>query len=218
MREYVEASRFPLVRIGGVPVPKLVLGHLPFVGESYQGVKKNQEYCEKFSHVENTIRILKRAVNDYGVTVVATMPATEGRLSTLLLDAIKEVIKATSVEIAGVPCFRIPLRVGDKSIDDYRRWITYYEIEKKTVGEDLLKRYVEDPILQCREGWRERFPKALTRIQPYNREEVQRLCEVHLAVFRKKNRERRFLSKTRFTYSKRNIKFSYNLRKNWAPQ
>ena len=175
MRGYVEASRFPLARVGGLPVPKLVLGHLPFVGESYQGVKKNQEYYERFSHVENTIKILKKAINDYGVTVVASTPATEGKLPALLLDAIKETIKATSVEIALIPCFRIPLRIGEKPIDDYRRWITYYEIERKPVGEELLEKYIADPILQCREGWKEKFPKALTQLGPYCEEEVQKL-------------------------------------------
>lgn len=164
-----------LITVGNVSVPNLILGHLPFVGESYQGVEKNQEYCERFLKVENTTKILKKAVEDFGVTAIANTPSTEGKLSELLLEAINETIKATSVEIALIPCFRIPLRVGEKPIDDYRRWITYFEIEKKNTCEDLLKRYVEDPILQCREGWKEKFPKALKQLQPYDREEIKTL-------------------------------------------
>jgi hypothetical protein len=118
---------------------------------------------------------LKKAVKEYGVTVIASAPSTEGKLSALLLEAIRETINATSVEIALIPCFRIPLRIGDKPIDDYRRWITYYEIERKNMREDLLETYVEDPILQCREGWKIKFQEALKQLQPYDREEIRTL-------------------------------------------
>lgn len=175
MKRYDQASNLPLINVGGVSVPKLILGHLPFVGESYQGVEKNQEYRERFSKVENTVKIMKKAVEEYGITAIANTPSTEGKLSELLLEAIKETIKATSVEIALISCFMIPLRVCNKPIDDYRRWITYYEIEKKNTGEELLRRYVEDPILQSRDGWKERFPKALEQLHPYNREEIKTL-------------------------------------------
>ena len=164
-----------MINLGSASIPNLILGHLPFVGESYQGVEKNQEYCERFLRVENTVNILKKAVIEYGISVIANTPPTEGKLPALLLEAVRTTIKATSVEIALIPCFRIPLRVGDKPIDDYRRWITYYEIERKNIGEELLKRYVEDPILQCREGWKEKFPKALKQFRPYNREEIKTL-------------------------------------------
>ena len=57
MKSYVEASRFPLTEINGIPIPRLILGHLPFIGESYQGPEKNQMYINRFSNVENTIKI-----------------------------------------------------------------------------------------------------------------------------------------------------------------
>jgi len=174
MRKYTDASQFSHVSVSGMPVPRVILGHLPFVGESYQGIMKNQEYCERFSHVENIVKILKKAVNEYGVTVFANAPAVEGRPA-ILLDAIKYTIKATSVEMALIPCFMIPLRIGDQPIDDYRRWITYYEIERKIAGKETNEKYVEDPILLCRKGWNERFSKALTQLHPYDKEEIRKM-------------------------------------------
>ncbi|MDQ1281527.1 MAG: hypothetical protein QG670_2792, partial [Thermoproteota archaeon] len=99
-----------------------------------------------------TIRILKKAIEDYGITAVAATPTTEGRLYALLLEAVKKARNATSIDMALVPCFRIPLKIDDKPLDDYRRWITYYEIEIKSYGERLLEKYTQDPILLCRDG------------------------------------------------------------------
>jgi hypothetical protein len=175
MQRYDQASDLPFSNVGGVSVPKLILGHLPFVGESYQGAAKNRAYRERFAKVENTVTIMKKAVEEYGVTAFAHMPSTEGTRSERLVEAIRETMKATSVEIALIPCFRIPLQAGDESIDDYRRWVTYYAIEKEHTGDALLGRYVDDPILQARAGWEERFPTALAQLPPYDREEIKTL-------------------------------------------
>ncbi len=172
---YAEALRFPFVEISGVPVPRLILGHLPFLGESYQGTQRNREYSERFSDARKTVGILCRVVREYGITVVAATPATEGRLSALFLDAVKDAIHRTSVEIALVPCLRIPITIDGEPLDDYRRWLTYYHIEKDLAGKKIVKRYVEDPILLCRRKWRERFLHALAHLRPYLEEDITRL-------------------------------------------
>ena len=107
---------------------------------------------------------MTKAVEEYGVMVIANTPSTDGKMASLLLEAIRKTSKATSVEIALISCFQIPLKVGDKSIDDYRRWKTYYEIERTILGQELLRRYLKDPILQCRVGWRKKFLKALAQL------------------------------------------------------
>jgi hypothetical protein len=144
------------------------------VGESYQGVEKNQEYRERFSTVENIVKIMKKAVEAYGITTFANTPSTDGKLSERLLEAIKSTIKAVSSEITLIPCFRIPLSVGDTPIDDYRRWLTYYAFERKR-ARDVLQRYVEDPILQCRAGWKTKLPQAVTQLHPYDEREIKAL-------------------------------------------
>ncbi len=50
MKNYVAACGFPLQKIGDIPVPRLILGHLPFVGESYQGSEKEAEKDFSIAH------------------------------------------------------------------------------------------------------------------------------------------------------------------------
>jgi len=159
--------KMPFVKIAGFSVPRVILGHLPFIGESYQGSVKNQECVKRFSKVENTVAILSRAVQEHEITVFSAAPATEGKLAKLHLEAVHETILKTGIEIALIPCFRILLTVDGKPLDDYRRWLTYYEIEKRIAGEEILEKYLNDPILQCREGWKERFLYALKHSVPY---------------------------------------------------
>jgi hypothetical protein len=75
------------------------------------------------------------------------------------------------VEIGLISCFMIPLSLRGEHIDDYRRWVTYHSIEAEGKT-DVTERYLSDPILLCREGWKQRFPEALTQMKPYSREEI----------------------------------------------
>jgi hypothetical protein len=174
--KYSEGYRIPCVKIGNTLVPQLILGHLPFVGESYQGQDRNLEYVERFSNVENTIRFLREAVEKFGATVVGAMPATESKLARLFLDAIRETTKRTSVDIAVIPCVRIPLVIGKTPLNDYRRWLTYYEIERKLAGNKILGKYLEDPILVYgRVGWKEKLLNTLAHSRPYSIDELRKL-------------------------------------------
>ncbi|MFQ5711491.1 MAG: hypothetical protein ACE5GD_06885 [Candidatus Geothermarchaeales archaeon] len=175
MRGYAEASSLPSTEIRGTTIPRLILGHLPFLGESYQGPGKNREYLKRFSNKESIVEVLCKAVEEYGVTVAAAAPSTEGRPAALYLEAVREAMGRTGVEIALIPCLRIPLTIDGKPIDDYRRWLTYYGIERRLAGGEILRRYLEDPILLCREGWGEKFPHALAHLDPYGGEDLRRL-------------------------------------------
>lgn len=175
MKNYLEACDLPLAEIGGTLAPKLILGHLPFIGESYQGLNRNCAYMEKFSKAENITTVVGRAVTNYGATVMAALPASEGDAASRFLEALRLAQRRLEVEIALIPCLRIPLTIRGKPVDDYRRWLTYYHIEKENAGEEILRGYLEDPILQCREGWRIRFTDALNRLQPYGKQEIEEL-------------------------------------------
>jgi hypothetical protein len=190
---HVKAKPIPTVDVGGLPTPRLILGHLPFVGESYQGDARNAALATTFSHVENTIQVIAKAVTEYGVTAMAVGAASDSPLSRRLLDAVRAVGERTRIELALLPCVRIPLTLDGKPIDDYRRWITYYALERRLVHDDLLRKYVHDPILRCRKGWAERFPAALTQSSPYSPDEMARLrinyngLDAALASFREDN-------------------------------
>jgi len=180
MRDYAAACKFPKMMMGGVVVPRLILGHLPFVGESYQGPERNKEYATRFSDIRNSIEILRLSVERYGLTVAAAgmMGSGEG-LGGLFLKAIKEAERITETEIALIPCVQIPLSIGRRQVDAYRRWMTYYEIEKRTTDE-LARRYLEDPILGCRVGWSQRFKEALQKSKSYGRDEI-RVLQIDMA-------------------------------------
>jgi hypothetical protein len=94
-----------------VQMPQLILGHLPFLAESYQGELRNREYVGRFSKIENTVRILTRAVEEYGITVLGAAPACESQLAGQLLEAVRVVIQWTGRKLSLIPCLRIPLTI-----------------------------------------------------------------------------------------------------------
>ena len=170
MKTYDAASLVPMVSIGNIKVPRLILGHLPFMGESYQGPLKNSEYYRKFSDKRNIVTILEKAVAEYGITVTSAPTKLDGESAVRFLGAIQEVSQRLQVEIGLIVCLRIPLLISGKPVDDYRRWLTYYRIEKEHGEEELLKRYLSDPVLQARENWKSRFLERLRDSSPYDQE------------------------------------------------
>jgi len=175
MRSYVGASCFPFFKIGEVECPRVIVGSLPFLGESYQGESKNREYAERFSILDNTVEVLVKAVRDYGVTVISAVPSIEGRLASLLLKAIKETEALTNVEMAIAPCLRIPLRIDGEPIDDYRRWVSYLNYEINLAGKGVLERYLNDPILLCRRGWVQKLRYTVSHSGGYSRDDLDNL-------------------------------------------
>lgn len=174
MRSYAEASEIPTFEIGGVKASRLILGNLPFLGESYQGPEKNRTYVQRFSKVETTTELLKKAIAQYSLTTISVMPPGMSPLSHLFFQALKEASKATGVEPGLVVCFMIPLRIQSKPVDEYRRWVTYHSIEASN-DREVAQKYLKDPILLCREGWSEKFPLALANLRPYGQEEIRDL-------------------------------------------
>ncbi len=175
MKNYITACGFPLQKIADRPVPRLILGHLPFVGESYQGPEKNREYATRFSDIKNTVKILRLAVEKYGLTVTAAGVSADNQFTNLFLEAVRETERLADTEIAVIPCIQIPLTIHGKPVDTYRRWLTYYEIERQIAGDGILDRYLEDPVLQCRRGWKAKFKETLQYSKPYGSKELRDL-------------------------------------------
>jgi len=163
----------PVFRIGHIQIPRLILGSLPFLGESYQGSETNNVYIERFSHVNYTTRLLERAIGKHDLTAISVMPPMN-HLSNLFFQALRNAESNTGIEAGLIACFTIPLMINSKPLDDYRRWTTYYHIEAKNDSR-IAKKYLEDPILQCRQGWTEKFSEAITNPHPYSGEEIRRL-------------------------------------------
>jgi len=165
----------PRLEIEKYKFPMLILGSLPFIGVSYKSFKHDEIYRKRFSNIENIIEILSVAV-EYGIDVLGVMPDIENSLFNNLLNAIKKVEANYGIEIGLGICIPVPLEIDGKPIDVFRRWLTYYHNEKKLVDEnDLLKRYLNDPVLQWRKGWKKQFLKASKHLKPYAKEDFKRL-------------------------------------------
>jgi hypothetical protein len=175
MRKYIAVCGLPLKKIGDKQVPRLILGHLPFVGESYQGLEKNRECAARFSDIKNTVKILRLAIEKYGLTVYAAGVSADNGLTGLFLKAVKETERLTNTELAIIPCIQIPLTINRRPVDAYRRWLTYYEIERQTAGDTILNKYLEDSVLQCRRDWKTKFKKTLHHSKPYSERELKEL-------------------------------------------
>lgn len=157
----------PTFNIGKTRVPRLILGHLPFLGESYQGPSKNKEYNKKFSDITNIEKILKRSIEKYNLTVFSAPTYIDGVHASKFLKAINNIKSKTGIDVKLIVCLKIPLLLENKKIDDYRKWITYYNIEKKYGERKILERYLNDPVLQARENWKEKFLWKLNNISSY---------------------------------------------------
>jgi len=160
----------PTFNIGKVRIPRLILGHLPFLGESYQGPVKNTEYKKKFSDIKNIEIILKRAIEKHGLTTFSAPTYTDGPHASKFFKAINNMKLKTGADIKLIVCLKIPVLLENEKIDDYRRWLTYYNIEKKYGEKKILDRYLNDPILQARENWKEKFLWKLNNLSTYSSE------------------------------------------------
>jgi hypothetical protein len=151
----------------------IVLGNLPMLGVSYQGIIKDSEYKERFRNKAETKKVVRTALN-YGVKFFAASSRTFNPLAPNYLDAVKEIEAEDKKEIWLIPCIDVPLRFKGKRVDDFRRWKTHFEYETEQCGSQIKQRYLEDPILNCRQGWKE----GLNSAKPYKNAELVNDLEI----------------------------------------
>jgi hypothetical protein len=147
---------------------KMILGHMPLIGSSYQSKEKDRELIRKFSD-KNEIRKIFEAAYKQGIRKYATSSSKMSKLSTRHLNLIKEYHKK-GYNFEVIPCFSIPIMLKNKRIDTFKRWATYLKIEKQK-NPAILNRVLNDPILNFREGWRKKLPEAT----PYSRNDLKAL-------------------------------------------
>jgi len=164
----------PRLKIGRSQFPVLMLGSLPFLGISYKSFEYDDAYRKRFSKEENIVEIISKAV-ECGIDVLGIMPDIGNPLFDNLLSAIRKVENTYGLEIGLGVCIPLPIEInGD--VDTFRRWLTYYYSEKRLVDEKkLLEKYLNDPILQWRKGWRRDFANALKYRKPYTEEDLKKI-------------------------------------------
>ena len=151
----------------------IILGNLPMLGVSYQGATKDSEYKERFRNKAEMKKVVRTALN-YDVKFFAASSRTFNPLAPNYLDAVKEIEAEDKKEIRLIPCIDVPLRFKGKRVDDYRKWKTHLEYETEQYGSQIKQRYLEDPILNCRQGWKE----GLNSAKPYKHDELVNDLEI----------------------------------------
>ncbi|MCW3982098.1 MAG: hypothetical protein NWE81_03175 [Candidatus Bathyarchaeota archaeon] len=146
----------------------LILGHMPFIGVSYQSKEKDKQYRKKFAAIGETRRVLHQALR-MGVRKFAAAAPTSSSLSHLHLQALKLLIE-DGHRIKILPCIGVPLKLGAKGVDACRRWATYAKLEARD-HPNAKQRMISDPILNFRSNWQHKFPVS----KPYRKKDFQKV-------------------------------------------
>lgn len=146
----------------------MVLGHMPLVGISYQSRERDLEYSERFSD-PGAMREVMDAALEMGVHRFAAAASHSSPLASSHISILKEMTEeGRGVEV--LPCIMIPLRLRGRPVDAFRRWATYISIEERG-HPDVRGLVLDDPILNFREGWRQRLPTS----RPYGQGDFDEL-------------------------------------------
>jgi len=136
-------------------IDRLILGHMPLVGISYQSREKDAEYRRRFSDA-TAIQNVVDAAMEMGVKWFAAASPGSSRLAPLHLQVLKETFdEGHDIEL--IPCVGVPVEIQDRGVDAFRRWATYLALEEDLFS-GVRQRILDDPILNFREEWRQRLP------------------------------------------------------------
>jgi len=161
----------------------LILGHMPIIGVSYQNKERDEEYRKRFSDENEIVKVIEAAVK-MGVRKFASATPDSSPLSSLHLRVLRDLANQ-GLDVQLIPCLGIPMRLGERKVDDFRRWATYLAYESETYPE-VRQHMLDDPILGFREGWRELLPTS----KPYGEGDFQdlnvdwRQIEVNMSYFK----------------------------------
>jgi hypothetical protein len=147
---------------------RLILGHMPLVGVSYQSPERDREYRERFSDPGAMRRVIDAALG-MGVRRFAAASPGSSPLAQLNLQVLKDTADEGHV-IELIPCVGVPVRLGGEEVDAFRRWATYLAVEERT-HPGVRRLFLEDPVLNFRPGWRNGLPAS----RPYRDDDFQRL-------------------------------------------
>ena len=137
----------------------MILGNLPLLGISYQGREKDDEYKGKFSDKHEMKQVIRAALR-HGVILFAASSHGFNDLAPIHLAAVKEVGEEEEADLALIVCIGVPLELSGRRINDYRRWKTHLDYESERFGGQIGQRFFEDPVLNCRSGWKENLKLA----------------------------------------------------------
>lgn len=150
------------------PIDKVILGHMPLIGVSYQSSEIDKKYREKFTNKIEIKKIIQKALNLGIIKIAASSPAMSP-LAEKHLNVLNQ-LYTNGLNFSVIPCFSIPLKIKNNEINAFKRWATYIKVEEKN-HQNVLTRVLKDPVLNFRPGWREKLPNA----KPYDEKDLHSL-------------------------------------------
>lgn len=145
MRTYLEACTVPTARIGGVDVPRLIMGIHPFDGCGYVSAERDARMLEHFSVVERIVEVLAAAAGE-GVTMVQTDHMVP-HLNRQHLTAIWKASERCGVRLGTIPFLVVPLTLDGQPVDQKRVHATFDRNAYERYGERYREYLRTDPIV-----------------------------------------------------------------------
>jgi len=163
MIDFSESCKVPLIKIGSMEIPRVILGSSPFLGDSVQGHEKDREYKRRFSDPRNIADVIISAIR-LGIPAVCVDAVEREKLT----KAIKMAEEKTGVNTLVFQHAYVPLK--PKPMTEISRVLaTFMQVMANvpTVKEWLNK----DPYSLMRS-----FPEILkTAPQPYTEKEIDKI-------------------------------------------
>ena len=138
----------PTTRIGGIEVPRLIMGNHPFEGCSYLS-RERDEWCRQYFHrVDRVSEVLRYAVEQAGLTVTQADHMIPDR-NRMHLQAIWEASQQTGVEIGLLAYMLIPVMFdGEMVVRSPRARATFYAHDERLGGDAFRAHILQDPIVR----------------------------------------------------------------------
>jgi hypothetical protein len=175
MRGYLEASDLPTFQVGGIELPRLIMGIHPYDGCSYVSAERDAENLRCFGRAGAVAEVLRYAVEEQGLTTVQ-VDHMEPVLNRLHLQAIWEAEQLSGVQLGLVAYILIPFALdgADVTYAD-RAHSTLYAYDERAAGTAFVEHIRGDEIMDylLRES-----PGQLTTpetVPPFTAEEAARL-------------------------------------------
>lgn len=148
MKTYLEASDIPTTPLGGIEIPRLIMGIHPYDGCSYQNPERDAQNGRAFNRVDAVTRVLRCAVEEAGLTAVQVDHMLP-ELDRLHLQAVCETQQQTQTQIGMVAYILIPVTL-DGEIVSYssRAHSTFYAHDERLGGEAFRRKIAADEIVR----------------------------------------------------------------------
>ncbi|MEE2753877.1 MAG: hypothetical protein VX910_07825 [Candidatus Latescibacterota bacterium] len=173
MQTYLEGCGVPTERVGGIEVPKLIMGIHPYDGCSYQSPERDSENAQAFDRVTKVTDVIRCAVEEAGITAVQVdhmLPV----LDRLHLQAVSEAQRVTQTELGLIAYILIPVMLnGEMCAYSPKAHATFYAHNERVGGDAFREHIRTDPIVRYNIGTGELVTSET--VAPYTALEASRL-------------------------------------------